>query len=93
MPKSNKVGDINDGVDLTTHNAQLTPTDAIEKKTFWQKLGVSEIIPTNEERDEFERGRMKYMHNKLVVDANESYFYYWSAAVSIAYVYNLIVSF
>lgn len=92
MLKSNKVGDINGGVDLVAPKIQVSP-GSLEKKTFFQKLGLSSIIPSADEWDEFRRGRFKYLHHRLVVDANEAYFYYWAAAVSTVYVYNLIVSF
>jgi hypothetical protein len=92
MPRSNKVANINQGLDLTNTKAQLPHIDISEKKSFWQKTGFSTIIPNNEERNEFKRKPLKYLREKLILDKNEGYFYYWVSLVSLVYVYNLIVS-
>lgn len=92
MPKANKVDDINKVTGLIPTVKVHEPLVLLEKKTFWQRLGLSNIIPSSEEKEEFKRHPLKYLYEKLVVDSNEAYFYYWCAIVSIVYVYNLIVS-
>ncbi|KAH7731230.1 CBN-TAX-4 protein [Aphelenchoides avenae] len=62
-----------------------------EQNNFFQKFGIGPSTADTNEYDEFSKGRLKYIWNKLVVDANASYFYYWIAIVSCAYVYNLLV--
>jgi hypothetical protein len=93
MPKSNRVGDANGGVNLSPTIQINGPVLNEGKKTWYQRLGFSSILPNIEEKEEFKRCPLKYMHRKLVLDSNEAYFYYWAAAVSAVYVYNLIVGF
>lgn len=58
---------------------------------FLTKFGLGERIISESETEEWRKGRLKYIWNKLVIDTNQNYFYTWLAIISTAYVYNLIV--
>ncbi|KAI6188457.1 hypothetical protein M3Y98_00357000 [Aphelenchoides besseyi] len=87
MGKSNRVADSNVGLGISP---VLGVEELDKNKGILQRFGITRMIPNNEEYEEYKRGRLKYLHNKLVIDSNEAYFYYWAATISTVYVYNLI---
>jgi hypothetical protein len=64
--------------------------DAVQNE-FLNKFGLGERIINESDAEEWRKGKLKYIWNKLVIDTNQNYFYTWLAIISTAYVYNLIV--
>jgi hypothetical protein len=61
---------------------------------FGMGTAPSGEVPHRTDEAEAERrlSPLKYLLKELTFNENESYFYYWVALVSLAYVYNLLVS-
>ncbi|CAD5221594.1 unnamed protein product [Bursaphelenchus xylophilus] len=87
MGRSNKVADVTNMNGLT---GAITDQPE-EPKSFMEKIGLGAMVGKGPEVGEYTKGRLKYISKSLVFDANEGYYYYWVAVVSVAYVYNLIV--
>uniref|UniRef100_A0AC34QSX1 Cyclic nucleotide-binding domain-containing protein n=1 Tax=Panagrolaimus sp. JU765 TaxID=591449 RepID=A0AC34QSX1_9BILA len=73
-----------------TDSSGINPPSS-PKKTICDKLGFTKTFENDAEREEFRKNKLKYIWNKLVIDSNANYFYYWVTIVSLAYVYNLVV--
>ncbi|KAE9553379.1 hypothetical protein FO519_003389 [Halicephalobus sp. NKZ332] len=58
---------------------------------FLNKVGLSGVVESDEEKELFKKNKIKYILNHLVIDSNANYFYYWVALVSVAFVYNLVI--
>ena len=96
MQKSNRVGDVAGGGNAAISAPPPAPAAVAaaeiehNAKSFYDRIGLTAIVRV-EELAEYRRGRLRFLAKRLVIDANETYFYYWTAIVSLAYVYNLVV--